>query len=243
MALKDDEGMGFNPLGWMFTFSDLVTLLLTFFVMLLSMKQPEIQKLKSVFGVFSSGSTGAVSLTDRTKVQDFQKLLDSLRQPTAKEMMSIQQELARKLDLPGAQDPQLPSTIQSGVNLKRDQRGLVITLGNDLLFASGSATPSPRAREAVAKIADMLRYSDQPISVEGHTDDLRPKGGDFKDNWLLSLNRALAVMDLLKAEGIKPNRLRVAALADTKPLVPNSNEKNRSKNRRTEIVLLLNGQK
>lgn len=242
MARDKDQGADFNPLGWMFTFSDLVTLLLTFFVMLLSMKAPDIKKIQSVFGIFSQGSTSSFSVTDKAKVEDFQRLLDSLRQPTAKEMLAEQQKLALKLDLPGAQDPRLTTSYQPDVRLKRDKRGLVITLANDVLFAQGSADLSARAKAAIHKVADMLRYSSQPISVEGHTDDIKPRGARFQTNWALSLARAEAVLKEMIAAGIRPQRLRVAALADTRPLVMGVTKGARARNRRTEIVLLLNGE-
>ena len=100
MAKKKQEGAGFNPLGWMLTFSDLVTLLLTFFVLLFAMKAPEVQKLKAAFGIFSGGSDAALSITDQGKVGDFQQLLDSIRQPRADEFGTKEQDLAKGLDLP-----------------------------------------------------------------------------------------------------------------------------------------------
>ncbi len=241
MAKRGQEDSGFNPLGWMFTFSDLVTLLLTFFVMLLSMKEPEVQKLKAAFGVFSSGSQGYLGLTDQGKVGNFQELLDSIRQPRADEFGTPAQKLAEQLDLPPSSEGNVPSRLQQQVNLKSEERGMVITLANDLLFAPGQATLSPRAERAIHQVAAILRHGDQPISVEGHTDNVPPgPGAAASNNWSLSLQRALAVLHYLNVkEHIAARRLRVAALGDTRPLVPNDTPKHRAMNRRTEIVLLM----
>jgi len=76
--------------------------------------------------------------------------------------------------------------------------------------------------------------------VEGHTDNqiTDPRSG-YANNWQLSLARAMAVLDqLVKEEKVRPERLRVAALGDTRPLVPNDTPEHRAMNRRTEIVLL-----
>ena len=240
MARRGSQGASFNPLGWMFTFSDLVTLLLTFFVMLLSMKEPEITKLQAAFGLFSQGP-GSFSITDRARVPDVQHLLESLRQPSVSELMSPEQQLARQLELPPTYDPGMVSRLQGQVTLRQEERGPVITLANDLLFSSGSAELSPQAKAAIQQAAELLRPGDAPISVEGNTDDIPPlPGGPYQDNWDLSLARAMAVLDqLVTVEKIPAARLRVAALGDTRPLVPNNSPANRAMNRRTEIVLLV----
>ncbi len=241
MAKKKKEE-GFNPLGWMFTFSDLVTLLLTFFVMLLSMKQPEVTKLKAVFGIFAHGSEQALGFSDRGEMEQIHQLLDQLKQPSADEMQSPDQELAISLELPGSTQPELVGPLQTQLKIRRDERGTIITLANDLLFNPGQAELSPRAREAIRKVADLIRYGDQAISVEGHTDSTKPgSGAGFTDNWELSLARALAVLDQLVAVGgIRESRLKIAALADTRPVAANDTPEHRALNRRTEIILLKN---
>ena len=241
MAKKKKEE-GFNPLGWMFTFSDLVTLLLTFFVMLLAMKQPQVSKLQAVFGIFSKGSEQEMGFSDQGEMEQIQHLLDQLKQPSADEMLSPDQELAISLDLPGSTQPELVGPLITQLKIKRDERGTVITLANDLLFNPGQAELSPQAREAINKVAELVCYGDQVVSVEGHTDSLKPGGGKgFSDNWDLSLARALAVMDqLIKVGGLRESRMRVAALGDTRPIAPNDTPQNRALNRRTEIVLLKN---
>lgn len=244
MAKKKQEGADFNPLGWMLTFSDLVTLLLTFFVMLFAMKAPEVQKLKAAFGVFSGGADAALSITDKGKAGDFQQLLDSIRQPRADEFGTKEQDLAKGLDLPQSNEGGVAGRLQQRVNLKSEERGVVITLANDLLFKPGQATLSPQAEQAIHQAAAVLRHGEQPISVEGHTDNLKPgPGAVTQDNWSLSLQRALAVLHYLNVkEGIPARRLRVAALGSTRPLVPNDTPQNRAMNRRTEIVLLMSNQ-
>ncbi|MCA1988846.1 MAG: flagellar motor protein MotB, partial [Desulfarculus sp.] len=214
------EGPSFDPLGWMLTFSDLVTLLLTFFVMLLAMRAPEVQKLKAAFGVFQRGGQGVLESTDRSRIPELLTKLDQVSQPRVDELKSADQEAARQLDLPGGEPQSLPSFLQPGVNLRRDERGLVITLSNDVLFAPGKADLGPEAAKRISQAAEILRYGSQPISVEGHTDNERLPGEvAFKDNYDLSLARALAVArQLTRVDGVEANRVRVAALGPSRPL-------------------------
>jgi chemotaxis protein MotB len=237
---KHQGGGGFDPNGWMLTFSDLVTLLLTFFVMLLSMKQPEITKLKAAFSVFEKGAQADMGFSERGEVEQIHTLLDQLKQPMADEMMSPDQQLAIDLELPGSTQPELVGPLHAQIKIRQEEKGTVITLANDLLFTPGGSELSPAARVAIRKVADLVRYGLQPISIDGHTDSTVPSGkGKYMDNWSLSLARSLAVMELLiKTGGLKPQRLRVTALGDTRPLVPNDTPENRALNRRTEIVLL-----
>lgn len=239
---RQAEGPGFDPMGWMFTFSDLVTLLLTFFVMLLAMRAPEVQKLKAAFGVFERGGQGVLESTDRSRVPDLLSKLDQVSQPRVDELRSAEQEAARQLDLPGGETQSLPSFLQPGINLRRDERGLVITLSNDVLFAPGQASLNQEAIKRISQAAEMLRHGTQPISVEGHTDNERlPGEAGFQDNYGLSLARALAVVrQLTQGDGVEADRVRVAALGASRPLAPNDTPEHRAMNRRIEIVVLLN---
>lgn len=241
MARKASGDSGFDPLGWMLTFSDLVTLLLTFFVMLLSMRQPEVQKLQAAFGLFAKGGQGALELTDRSQIPELLRKLAQVSQPRVDDLQQPDQDLARKLELPGGDPADMPMALQPGVNLRRDERGVVITLANDLLFAPAQASLTRQAKEEISKVAALLRHGIQPVSVEGHSDNAPlPSGGAFADNYDLSLARALAVArQLIAGEGVEPNRVRVAALGSTRPLVAEDTPEHRAMNRRTEVVVLL----
>ncbi|MFH1060204.1 MAG: flagellar motor protein MotB [Pseudomonadota bacterium] len=241
MSRKSSGDSGFDPLGWMLTFSDLVTLLLTFFVMLLSMRQPEVQKLQAAFGLFAKGGQGTLELTDRSQIPELLRKLAQVSQPRVTDLKEPDQELARQLELPGGEPASMPLALQPGVNLRRDERGAVITLANDLLFGPGQASLNPEAKAEIGKVAALLRHGTQPVSVEGHSDNAPlPAGAPFADNYDLSLARALAVTrQLIAGEGVEPSRIRVAALGSTRPLVPEDTPEHRAMNRRTEVVVLL----
>ena len=231
MARKP-EATGFNPLGWMLTFSDLITLLLTFFVLLLALKAPEAAKLKAAFGIFEQGVSVSDSAVQGGKINDYVR-----GQEAAKDNQG--RALSEKEGLPGLATPELPASLQGKVTLKRETRGTVLTVSNDLLFPVGGYTLSPQAKKILREMAGVIVQSNLPVSVEGHTDSSKLRAGaGVASNRELSLRRALAVLDVLRKAGVADSRLRVAALADTRPLTDNKTPEHRAMNRRTEIVLL-----
>lgn len=241
MARKQKQDAGFDPLGWMFTFSDLVTLLLTFFVMLLAMKEPEVLKFNAAFGMFAEGgSAGVMAIDDTPGVQENRRIMEQMETAKPEELSQVQGELSRMMDLPGSSQMDAEASLQPDLQIKQDPRGTVITLANDVLFAPGKADLSPQAVESLKRIAEVLRHSAMPISVEGHSDSFLPGGGSpYADNWSLSMARAHAVLlTLISPGGLDPARLRLAALGDSRPLAPNDTPERRAMNRRTEIVLL-----
>lgn len=239
MSRKEQNSDGFDPQGWMFTFSDLVTLLLTFFVMLLAMQKPEVVKFREAFGMFTGGGgSGVMTALDQPGVQEFRRIMQQLSDTS--DIQKAQAELAKLMELPEADQLGVPGALQPGLQIRREERGTVITLANDLLFTAGKAELPPKAIESINQVAQVLKHSSVPIAVEGHTDSSKPAGGSsFRDNWTLSLARAHSVLKaLINPGGIDPARMRMGALADTRPLVANDTPEHRAMNRRTEIVLL-----
>ncbi len=121
-----------------------------------------------------------------------------------------------------------------------DQRGVVVRLADQTLFASGRAELSEEAKDIVRVVADVLADTvDNQVEVEGHTDN-RPVGNtEFPSNWELSTARATNVLRaMLTLEDLDPARLAAVGRADTVPRADNDTPEGRAKNRRTEIVVL-----
>ncbi len=131
-----------------------------------------------------------------------------------------------------------------GVDTIIDDRGLHINLeDSDLFFRSGEATLKPNTYKTLNKIADLIKkkFANHLIRVEGHTDNLPIKSTVFPSNWELSSARACAVARFfIENKDMSPNLMAAIGYADNKPLVPNSSEANRKKNRRVEILVLKN---
>lgn len=106
---------------------------------------------------------------------------------------------------------------------------------SDILFDTGSYDIKPSYREMLIKLADILKkYDEVDIVVEGHTDDV----GSREFNLTLSDNRSKAVANVLIQSGIRPDKVSYRGYGPDKPVVPNTSDENRAKNRRVEIKLI-----
>ncbi len=128
----------------------------------------------------------------------------------------------------------------SEASIGYDERGLVTRMLDQVLFDSGKATLRRSAHGVLDKVAKVLEeVSDQPVGVEGHTDNQPIKHSGWSDNKALSLARAKAVAEYLgQQHGIDAKRLIPVGHGDERPIASNDTAAGRAKNRRVEIVIL-----
>lgn len=127
-----------------------------------------------------------------------------------------------------------------GLTITQRNGKIYISLENRLLFPSGSWQVNSEGRRAIDEISQVLvSRPDIKIMVEGHTDDVPYKtGAVIKDNWDLSVMRATSIVRLITAhKGINPQNITAAGRSQYEPLLPNTNADNRSRNRRTELII------
>jgi chemotaxis protein MotB len=135
---------------------------------------------------------------------------------------------------------QLRAMVDAGqLDVRIDHDRIVLAMPNDVLFASGSAQLSPEGRQSVIRVAGVLAgIHDRRFQVEGHTDDVPIRSGNYRNNWELSTARALSVVDLLMASGVSPENLSAAGYGQWAPRASNETADGRAENRRIEIVVL-----
>ncbi len=212
---RDPENLG-TP--WLLTFSDLLLLLLTGFVMQLSMASLDNESLASGLGL---------SLERRVKVQSASVQL-------AKEARKV---LATQLGEPmvrHANDPilEFPEEIQ----LKILDEGVGISLGGGG-FLPGKRELSGNTSELLQVLAPMLASQQASIKVEGHTDSTPIATSEFPSNWELSAGRAIEVVQVLIQNGVQGSRFSAVGYADTRPVASNGSDEGRAANRRVELLL------
>ncbi|MBI1953258.1 MAG: flagellar motor protein MotB [Candidatus Omnitrophica bacterium] len=125
--------------------------------------------------------------------------------------------------------------------LEMTQRGLVLTLLDEIFFDSGKAVIKEEGRAALEKVASVLKESvpGSPVAVEGHTDNEPIRYSGWKSNWELSSARALAVVHhFIEEEKVPPGRLRAVGFGEFHPVAGNDLPEGRRQNRRVEIVIL-----
>lgn len=175
--------------------------------------------------------------------QNLEKSLESLKEKDLK-ITRLQDALTRKDSVTlalvtslkssvGISDPDIEVNVEKGV--------VFISIADKLLFKSGSYVVSDRAKEVLAKVAKVINSRPTfECMVEGHTDNVPFTGNAILvDNWDLSVKRSTAIVRVLTKDlGVKPSQLIAAGRGEFIPLVENNTVDNRSKNRRTRIVVL-----
>jgi chemotaxis protein MotB len=228
----DDEG-GAGEAAWLATFADLMSLLLTFFILLLSFATMDVVKfrdalgsLKDAFGV-QVVHDGDVEGVTTTPIQVFDTAEAPL--PVAAEDQALLDELNTAIS-----DERLQSQVDTDV----DGRGVVLRISGEVLYRQGEADLRPEARPILGRVANLVGGTDQRIMIEGHTDDVPIRTSEFPSNWELSTARAITAMRFLVDQGIEPVRVGVAGYADLRPIEPNDSDAHRAANRRVEFVFM-----
>ena len=220
-AKKNNQGAP----AWMVTYSDMVTLLLTFFVLLLSMAQLDSIKfqsaagsLKGAFGVMASSSKTEIN---RPKVVEFAPIEDDY---VTRLYQRIETTINRlKLD--------------RDIELVKNRGAVVLRIKDSILFAPGQAQVREPALPILKKIAELVRPLPLNLRIEGHTDDQRVSGEEF-GNWDLSVKRATAVLKVLATEKLLPlERMSAVGYGAEQPIASNATEDGKALNRRVDFVL------
>jgi chemotaxis protein MotB len=218
----------------MTTYSDLVTLLLCFFVLLFSFSVIDAKKFEAIIRSFQ----GSLSVLDSGKTIDEDQYISQALQ--SNRLLREQQEaesmewLYRQLD-EYIQQNNLEGTVVLGV----EERGLLIRFKDQVLFDSGKAVIRKDGEPIVQSIGEILKQNDRAIRVEGHTDNVPMHSLLYPSNWELSTARAVNVVKFfIEKVGIAPTRLSAAGYSEYHPIADNDTAENRQKNRRVDVVIL-----
>ena len=232
-----DEG-GSSP-SWMVTFSDLSTLLLTFFVLLLSMSSLNEKAIRSTFQNFEKTS-GILFFKQWQKIRHDP---DIVIKDIIKSLKSVYIVDVRKLDevskTPWKKEFKLIVSSGNALLVKKrwNPGDFSFIFGDQLLFESGSATLKPAAYAILEKFARFLNEASYKAYVDGHTDDVPIKSAAFASNDELALARAHAVLEYLVTEGkVPPEKVALGGYGDTQPLASNDTPEGRRLNRRVEVI-------
>lgn len=224
--------------AWLVTFADLVMLLLTFFVMLLTMSSIDIKKLKETFMHFSTPS-GVLEFAGSSEITDFATLIKKYQ--TSAGLLVIDQELIKSLLMPSLKsDKNIKGTLKNFnelISIKDDARGITISFHGDILFDSGKTTIKKEVFQFLDSIAEAMESCPNEILIMGHTDNIPIKSRLYKSNQELSLYRGLSVLEyFLEEKGLSPSRFFVGGYGASMPLHPNDTPEKRAINRRVEII-------
>ena len=261
MAENPKKSGGAPP--WMVTFADLMALLLTMFVLLLSFSTMDVERYKKIAGAMSDsfGLSALSRLSGMVEVEGF-FTGKHIKQVTPKPVVSIDlpevigqtpMEIEAPEALPEdiAEDQAAAMEVQEnlrrvmaseieGEQISVEESGdqTVITFTDEIAFPAGSEQLAETFLPIMDKLISVLTEAEGQIIVAGHTDDRPIKTTRFRSNWDLSTARAVSVVhQILKSGKIAPDHVTAEGYADSRPLVANDSPENRALNRRVELSI------
>jgi len=218
---------------WLVTFADLMTLLLSFFVLLLSMSSMDKSILRDVVSHFV-GDMGLAPKKGAGRITTKFEFMDRVIANPAEALDNPQR--IKDLLFP---DEILPegmarSTLDENLQVLVRPEGIALVLSDGLLFDTGESALKEDSRKLLAEFARFLASVTMPVNVSGYTDNVP---SSRTDNYTLSAQRAMSVLSFFLQQGFDPRRFSVSAYADAFPLGDNDTPEGRAKNRRVEILL------
>jgi chemotaxis protein MotB len=216
---------------WMATYSDLVTLLLTFFVLLLTMASMDptkfVQAKTSIEAAFGWS----------TKAAPVPFSIPVLPSPPKSKFTPIPRQAPIQYFKRIKTDLEMTKLDTQVEAVLRDNDSIILRIRDNVLFEPGQSTLNPSCYPVLRKIADIVRPLPMTMRIEGHT-DATPVAGGKLSNWDLSVARAVSVMSFYqRGELFALDRMSAAGYGDTRPLVPNTSKENMAQNRRVDFVL------
>jgi chemotaxis protein MotB len=218
---------------WVVTFGDLMSLLLCFFVLLLSFSELDRQKYKQVAGSLEK----AFGVQRRTKVMEVPKGMKMIAKDFDQELIAtrIKEDIGKELD--EVISSQL-SDIKDQIEIDGSDEEIRIRLMGESTFDSGKAVIRPQMKPLLKKVAELIQGNANDIIIAGHTDDVPIRRGPYRTNLRLSTARASAVAEyIISHSKINPWRISTMGFGEYRPIDTNETPEGRQKNRRVEIIL------
>lgn len=252
MALKRAPEKEANHERWLVSYADFITLLFAVFTTLYAMSQTDkkkaeevMQSLQQSFGMVTAGApTPKINVIQSKPVNIIPTIKPEMSvAPSGRARSGQVRTRAEEKDF-----RQIKSSIeaylvkqgaQNKVNLTITRRGLIVSLKEAGFFDSGQAQIKQNAHELLNTIAEVMTQYNNPLRIEGHTDNIPISTSQFPSNWELSTTRATNVLKyLLKYYDAEPEKISATGYGEFRPVADNSTPENRAMNRRVDMVLL-----
>ncbi|OUM97414.1 MAG: hypothetical protein BAA04_05270 [Firmicutes bacterium ZCTH02-B6] len=223
---------------WLLTYSDMMTLLLCFFVLLFSFSEIDVQRFRTILaafqaslGVLDGGRTLIETQPDMQGSAEWELRDVEFYRPELEAQLRAVYSRVRDL----VQERGIGATMQVELN----ERGVTVRFADAVFFDLGKADLKPEALRTLDEVATLLKEVPNHIRIEGHTDNWPIRTERFPSNWELSTARATTVLRyLVEQHGLNPTRVSAAGYGEYRPLMPNDTDENRARNRRVDIVIL-----
>ena len=219
---------------WLVTYADLMTLLLVFFVLLYTLADFDKKQYEHTLADVKKAAR---------QHPEFKGMVDFIGSPAhpgkkirLEDLTGLRTRDTALYNAMSLMAQKAPGAEHLALDAKNGK--LTITISGETLFRSGSARLNPSAVPIIDRMVDLfLGYPEYNINIKGHTDNVPIATKEFPSNWELSAIRATTVLKHLISRGVDPRRLTATGYGDIIPLLPNTSDQNRAKNRRVEFVL------
>ncbi len=258
MARRREPESGGGAPEWMTTYSDLMTLLLTFFILLFSMATVDQNKFDEIAASLSytmlnlkgsdsvlDSSNNSIIAFDYTKYdsEEAEAKRKEKYVEDAEEMVVNAEEKLKEKELDEAKNDIRDTIEEQGISDKvqvvEEKDYLLIRIDQEIFFESGSADILSEGKIVLASLALSLREIENEIVISGHTDNVPMSNKRYETNWELSTARATNVLRyFVDAENLDPSSLTATGNGEYRPVGDNNTPEGRQKNRRIEIKIL-----
>jgi len=221
-----------NSERWLLTYSDLITLLMIFFVIMYALSNVDANKFRALSDALSKALGGGGNMIQvhpgPSPIATPFELGNSASREN-QEMEEVSNQLKEYLK---------KNNLTARVSVITEERGVVISFQDPVFFPSGSAEMVPSAMPIIQDVGRIIMQIANHVRVEGHTDNVPINTASFPSNWELSSARATRVVQEFIRVGFPPERLSATGYGEYRPRAPNDSEENRQLNRRVDIVVL-----
>jgi chemotaxis protein MotB len=223
-GIQDDEDEEPTAPFWMTTYSDMVTLLLTFFVLIVAMSEVEVKKFEEALSYFN-GHRSVLSYESMVPPNKPDEAVEEFYKEREAQLDALAEYL-KKEDL------------EDKVLVSVNERGVQVSIVDSIVFESGRSELLQSSKVVLRTVSDMLTPTSRHVIVEGHTDNQPISTSQFPSNWELSGARASSVVRFFLRQGaaLKPRNYKTVGYGEFRPVASNATSSGRSRNRRVEIL-------
>jgi chemotaxis protein MotB len=225
----------------MTTFSDMVTLLLTFFILLYSISNVDAQKFQNISSSLQAVLTGGGSPAildgqpspSEFPVNDPAKLVEELLDNTRvkESTLRMYEQVKGYIEEKG---------LEAEVSVSLNRSGVFVDIKEVILFEPGEASLKAGGKEILDNLEGLFLQFENEIVVEGHTDNVPMRSQTYPTNWELSAGRALAVVRYLsEVKHVPEKRLAAIGYGEYRPIISNETPANRALNRRVNLLIII----
>ncbi len=243
---KSPEEEPENLERWLISYSDFMTLLVAFFVVMYAISSVNVAKYRVLSQTLMNVFSHVPMAVHPIEIEHHSTMSPPVQAPDIRP--ALPQVVSRPIPLqsPPTMQPLLSSIrkalaplIKHGqVHIDTSQLGIVVHINSDVLFPTGSSLMNGDAIPIISKLGMVLQTVNNPVQVQGYTDNRPIHNSHYSSNWSLSVARSVTVVSLFQVLGVAPGRMVAAGFGETHPIATNSTRSGRARNRRVDIVIL-----